>query len=184
MSETPSRLADRAGELRQAFDRAFTEAARPAAVQTDDLLALRVGPDPYALRLSEIAGLYADRAVTRVPGGAAALLGFAGFRGAIAPVYDLHLLLGQASAKAPRWLVMAQAVPVALAFEAFEGHLRVPREAILGQAIRAQGPGQTSHPLIRGFASTDGLARPIVHLPSVLDAIRTAPPRSNVRMEG
>ena len=178
MSGAPSGLADRAGELRRAFDRAFAEAVAHDAVQTDDLLGVRIGADPYALRLSEIAGLYVDRAVTRFPSGAPALLGFASFRGSMAPVYDLHLLLGRPVAKTPRWLVVARAAPVAFAFEAFERHLRVPRAA-----MAAQGEGQTSQPLIKEFVSIDGLIRPIVHLPSVLGAIQRPPPRSNMREE-
>lgn len=178
MSDAPSRLADRAGELRLAFDRTFAEDVRPAAVQTEDFLALRIGSEPYALRLSEIAGLYVDRAVTRLSGGAAALLGLASFRGSIAPVYDLHLLLGHPMAKSPRWLVMMQTSTVAFAFEAFEGHLRVPRDA-----MTAQGVGQQSRRLIREFASVGGLVRAIAHLPSVLDTIRSPPAQSNVREE-
>ena len=173
MSNGPSGLAGRAGELRSAFDRAFAEEVHREVVQTEDLLALRVGAESYALRLSEIAGLYVDRAVTHLPGGAPALLGLASFRGAIAPVYDLHLLLDRPMAETPRWLVLARASFVAFAFEAFEGHLRVPRGAIV-----AQGAGQQSQPFIGEFASIDGLARPIVRLASVLDAIRGRPSRS------
>lgn len=178
MSDMPSGLAGRAGDLRRTFDRAFAEAVRGEVVQTEDLLALRVGSESYALRLSEIAGLYVDRAVTRLPGGVAALLGLASFRGAIAPVYDLHLLLGRPSAETPRWLVMARTSFVAFAFEAFEGHLRVPRDAIM-----APGADQGSQPLIGEFASIDGCARPIVQLPAALDAIRKLPPRSKLPEE-
>lgn len=173
-----SRVSGRASRLRLEFDRSFAEEVRGDPVQTDDLLTLRLGSAPYALRLSEVAGLYVDRVVTRTPGGGAGLLGFAAFRGAIAAVYDLHLLLGLPPARTARWLAMAQAIPVAFAFETFEGRLRVPREATM-----AQGRGEQPHPLIRGFASFDGLARPIVHLPSVLDAIGTARPKPNAQTE-
>ena len=51
-----------ADELRRAFDRSFAEApgGAPEADALESLLAIRVGGDPYALRLSEIAGLFAD----------------------------------------------------------------------------------------------------------------------------
>jgi purine-binding chemotaxis protein CheW len=178
MSNAPSSLADRAEDLRRAFDRSFAEEVRRDVVQTDDFLGVRIGSEPYALRLSEIAGLYVDRAVTRLPSGAPALLGFASFRGSIAPVYDLHLLLGRASAMTPRWLVAARGSSVAFAFEMFERHLRVPRAGLV-----AHGDSQPSQPFIKEFASIDGLVRPIVHLPSVLDAIRGPPPRPHMREE-
>ncbi|HEX4179579.1 MAG TPA: chemotaxis protein CheW [Caulobacteraceae bacterium] len=178
MSEAPSTLAGRAEELRRAFDRAFAEEVRGEAVRTEDLLAFRVEAEPYALRLSEIAGLYANRMITRLPGGATASLGLASFRGAIAAVYDLHALLGRRTAERPRWLVMMRTAPVALAFETFEGHLRIRRDAIV-----AQDAGPRSRPLIQEFASIDGLVRPIVHLPAALDAIRNLLPRPNVREE-
>ena len=177
MIDASSGLAERAGELRLAFDRAFAEEVRRDVVETDDLLGVRVGSEPYAVRLSEIAGLYVDRAVTRLPSGAAALLGFASFRGSIAPVYDLHALLGRPPAKAPRWLVAARASSVAFAFETFERHLRVPRAAFVAH------DRQPSKPFIRELVSIDGLVRPIVHLPSVLDAIPRPPSTSNTRQE-
>jgi purine-binding chemotaxis protein CheW len=171
-------LADQAGELRLAFDRSFAEAVRRDATPTEDLLAFRVGSEPYALRLSEIAGLFADRQITRLPGGVDALLGFAGFRGAIVPVYDLHVLFGRPKIETPRWLALASAVSVAFAFETFDGHLRVSRDAVVPQQADKQ-----SQQLIREFVSTEALARPVVHLPSVLDAIQKLLPGPHMREE-
>jgi chemotaxis signal transduction protein len=179
MSEVQSRLAEQAVELRLAFDGAFAEAARQDATPMEDLLALRVGREPYALRLSEINGLFVDRKITRLPGGPAALLGFAGFRGAVAPAYDLQILLGRPAVQTLRWLVVASAAPVAFAFEAFEGHLRVP-----SSAITPRQAGEHSHRLIRDFVSIGGVARPIAHLPSALKAIQQLLGGPNKQEEG
>jgi chemotaxis signal transduction protein len=161
-------IAGRAAELRLAFDRAFAEPVRADTTLNEDLLAIRVETQAFAIRLSEITGLFADKKITPVPGSHAALCGIAGFRGAVVPVYDLQILLGHSSASTPRWLVIAAAAPVALAFEAFEGQLRISRDAILPQPAR---PEVRSY--AREFVRTRNFVGPIMHLPSILDAIKT-----------
>ncbi len=79
MMDASSRLTERAAELRSAFDRGFAAPLRVDTAAKQELLAIRVGAEPYVVRLSEISGLFADKKITRVPGGAAALLGIAGF---------------------------------------------------------------------------------------------------------
>ncbi|HYM71932.1 MAG TPA: chemotaxis protein CheW [Stellaceae bacterium] len=167
MSRESPRAADLAATLRGAFDRSFAEAHPPDPPPSEDLLAIRVGTEPYALRLSEIAGLFADRKITPLPRRASALLGIAGFRGAIVPVYDLHVLLGDTPAETARWLAMAAEAPVAFAFAAQEGHLRIPCAAIVPH--RGDEP---THQNIRDFARTPDGVRPIVHLSSVIGAVR------------
>lgn len=162
MIET-SRFAERGAALRRDFDRSFAAPVHVKAADREELLAIRLGTQRYAIRLAEITGLHAVKKITHVPGGAAALLGVAGFRGALLPVYDLAVLLGHPGAEAPRWLVVAVAVPIALAFAAFEGQLRVLREEIM--AGRADGH-------TREIVRTKDFTGPIMHLPSVLDAIK------------
>jgi purine-binding chemotaxis protein CheW len=95
------------------------------------------------------------------------LRGIAGFRGAMLPVYDLHVLLGHPPAQTPRWLVIAAAAPVALAFEAFAGQLRIAQDDILPQA-----PHSGMHGYARDVVRTRDFVGPILHLPSVLGAIK------------
>ena len=166
MSDLMSGLGERAVELRLAFDRGFAAPLRIEAAATQDLLAIRVSAEPYAIRLSEITGLFVDRKFTRVPGGNAALLGVAGFRGALVPVYSLRTLLGHPGTHAPRWLVIAAAAPVALAFEGFEGHLRAAGDAILPRQSPAQMRGYAAE-----FIRTESVVRPVLHLLSVIDAL-------------
>lgn len=170
MSGAMTGLAERAAALRSAFDSAFAVPLRVEAAAHHDLLAIRVGAEPYAVRLAEITGLFADRKFTRVPGGHAALLGIAGFRGALVPVYSLRILLGHSGTQTPRWLVIAAAAPVALAFEVFEGHVRAPADAILARQSPAQLGGYAAE-----FIRTEGVVRPVLHLPSVIDALATTP---------
>ena len=177
MTERQSSATARAADMRLAFDRAFADPARLDTATTESLLAIRIGTQPCAIRLSEITGVFADKTITRVPGSGTALLGIAGFRGAIVPVYGLRTLLGQSGdppgSGTPRWLVIAAAASVALAFDAFDGQLRVAPDAILPRQSR---PEMTSY--ARDFVRTQHFARPIMHLPSVLAAIKTARPEA------
>jgi chemotaxis signal transduction protein len=172
MSGNLSSATERVAEMRLDFDRTFSKCVHFDTTATENLLAIRVGAQSCAIRLSEITGLFVDKKITSVPGAGAALLGIAGFRGAIVPVYSLQALLGQSGdpsgSRTPRWLVITAAAPVALAFEAFEGQLRVLPDAILP---RQSHPEMKSY--AREFVQTQNLVRPIMHLPSILDAIKT-----------
>jgi purine-binding chemotaxis protein CheW len=171
MSASASGIAERAAELRVAFDRGFAEPAGLGRAVREALLAVRVDTQSFAIRLSEISGLFADKKVTPVPGSHVALRGIAGFRGSIVPVYDLRILLGQtatSSTAMPRWLVIAAAAPVALAFTAYEQQIRAAHEAFLPHPSGAEARGFT-----REFVRTRKFSGPLLHLPSVLDAIKT-----------
>lgn len=171
-----SRMAARAVALRDAFDRSFADPAQPDTALKEDFVAIRVGNEALAIRLSEIAGLHVDKRLTRVPGGDSALLGIAGFRGAILPVYSLATLLGQGPAAPPRWLVIAAAASIALGFDAFDYHLRVVAESV--HPREASAPDQ---PFVRDFVPARELVRPILHLPSILEAIRMRRPAAATR---
>ncbi|WP_432972246.1 chemotaxis protein CheW [Dactylosporangium sp. CA-233914] len=172
------RLARQLAGLRAEFDRSFADPPRTEVAGHDDLLAIRAGGVRYALRLRQAAGLFPDRPVTRLPGPLGALLGVAGFRGAIVPVYDLAAVLGTRGTPAgddlPRWLVLAAgSPPVALAFEALDGHLRIPSEGLV-EETEGHGP----HGCLRGIVPLPDGARPIIDVPAVRTAIEAAAGRS------
>jgi chemotaxis signal transduction protein len=168
MTETLSGLAERVVELRSAFDRGFAVPPRADAAAKQDLLAIRVGAEPCAVRLSEVSGLFVDRWITRIPATEAALIGIAGFRGAIVPVYSLSAVLGHSGTQPTRWLVIAAAAAVALAFDSFEGHMRVPAHAILPQQPNAQ-----MRSLAPDFVRITDAVRPILHLAAIVGALGT-----------
>lgn len=130
---TLSPVSKRVSELRHAFDEAraipFSERAEE---QAENLLAIRISGDAYAIKVSEIAGLATGRKIVPVPGPIPELLGLAGFRGTLVPVYNLNALLGYGSgAEQPRWLALCGTEECfALAFHEFEGYLRVAREEL------------------------------------------------------
>jgi purine-binding chemotaxis protein CheW len=117
-------------ELRQEFDRAFARAPERKDDHTLDLLGITLFGAAYALRLADVAGLYAGKKIARVPASRPGLLGIAGFRGAILPVYDLAALIGLPASVRPKWLAVAKSGDVAIAFDSFDGHLRVPEAAV------------------------------------------------------
>jgi purine-binding chemotaxis protein CheW len=132
-----------------------------------DLLAIRLGGEPYALHLAAVSGLFAGKKFTRLPQAAPEFLGIAGFRGSVVPVYDLRVLLGCVGGEAPRWLVVVAGSPVALAFDGFDGHLRLPQDGIARQERSEAAPAH-----VRELARVAGLPRPIVDVASILVAIQ------------
>jgi chemotaxis signal transduction protein len=156
----------RIDELRGDFDRSFAEPARSHDVEHVELLVVKAGGRPYALRLSQTAGLHPDRPVAPLPGPLPALLGLAGFAGTVVPVYDLAALLGHPGPTRPRWLVLAGGTPpLALAFHELDGHVRVAAGAIIGESAR-DGRG-----FLRGMVTLAGGTRPIVDVPAARAAV-------------
>jgi chemotaxis signal transduction protein len=168
----PEQVTLTAAALRKLFDESFAAAAASTTERLENLIAIRVGADPYALRLSEIAGLHAGRKIVSVPSPVAQLLGIVGLRGMMLPVYDLAALLRYPSAPSPRWMVVTGgSQPVGFAFETFEVHVQVPEESAANG--EDEGPGNaTSRPHLRGAVRAAGALRPIIHMASLVEIIR------------
>lgn len=169
-------ISARAIELRRGFDESFTRPAEGGDVPTVDLLGVRVGGTPYALRASDVTALVADARVTPLPGARRELVGLAAVRGVVAPVYSLSALLGHGGEGSPRWiLLLDHAHPVALAFDEFDGHHRVDAAAVALDAARPDGV--QAH--VRGVVRTrEGAARGLVDAGSIVAALarRFLPP--------
>jgi chemotaxis signal transduction protein len=156
-----------AAELGRAFDATFAAPPRDARPDEVALLAIRVGSDPYALRLLDARGLLQLRGVVPVPSRRAELLGVTGLRGAVVPVYSLARLLGRgAGDEDPRWAVLCGAEErVAVAFGAFEGHVAAAAKDL----VAADGGAAREH--VTHLASAAGALRPLLSLDSILRAI-------------
>jgi chemotaxis signal transduction protein len=163
----PIVVVDRVAAMRLAFDRSFASAPVARTSVFENLLMLSLERDPHAIRLAEVAGLFHDVHVRYLPSDVRALLGVASLRGIIVPVYDLAALLEYASAEAPRWMILLRASPrIALAFERFEGHVRLARDSF----TEAHDSTSTPHHVGEVIRTGDALRR-IVHLPSVLELV-------------
>ena len=171
MSARSEEVGARARELRRAFDLTF---AAPPAVRAsaEAVLALGIGGDTYALRLSEIGGVFGDRPVTPLPGRVPAFLGIAAIRGALVPVYSLAALLARPAEAAPRWLVLAGSRgKVGLAFDRLEGHFR----GATTLATRAEERDGARHH-VRATIALGERTVPLIDIGSVIQAIERAVP--------
>jgi purine-binding chemotaxis protein CheW len=164
-----------ASDLRAAFDGAF---AAPYAAQhqaTTDYVAIRLGGHVHALALGEIAGLHTNIAFVPCPSPIPELMGLAGFRGALVPVYDLGALLGQPSV-AGRWLALVADRSVAFAFDEFEAHFRVTSADIVIT------PANGRHH-IHTIARNGEHAWPVIDLASLVSALRQRAARAIPKKE-
>lgn len=165
-----SRIAMTALEFRAAFDKVY--ALPPPALaseQIENLLAIRLAGDPYAIRVSQISALVADRKVVVLPSPVPELLGVAGIRGALVPVYGLAALIGNDRDRShARWLALGGTdEPVGLAFSAFEGYLKVPSIQIC--------PAGQNHAIrehVQDAVRTGDVVRAIINIPSVMETIK------------
>ena len=120
----------RAVGLRRAFDRSFAEALQSRTEGVEGIVACRVGGDRFAVRLRDIAGVIRTANLVPVPSKQRALLGLAGIRGALVPIFSLADLLGYASHEEVWWILLCeQPARVGLAVGEFEGCLQVPETA-------------------------------------------------------
>jgi chemotaxis signal transduction protein len=160
-----------AAALRCLFDSSF--AAAPSSTEPlEDLLAIRVGADPYALRLSEVAGLYVDIKIVPVPSPVAQLLGIVSLRSKMVPVYDLAALLHYPPAADPRWMILAGALqPVGLAFETFDAHLQVSKISLADGEDRSESSG-AARQHVRGVVRAAHALHPLIRVASVVKLIR------------
>jgi purine-binding chemotaxis protein CheW len=174
--EETTLLSERAAALREAFDQAFVAAPSGITASTQAFLAIEIGGDKYALRLSEITELVADKKAVPLPSQSPDLLGIASFRGTLVAVYDLRILLGYpAAGSSPRWLVrVAQDIPVGLAFDQLDGYLDLPPEVI----APATGTEPMRQYLPETLTADDGV-RSVINIASVLETIKQREQTSN-----
>jgi chemotaxis signal transduction protein len=115
-------------ELRDAFDRMFTMARQcEGSAPSENLILTRVSGHPYALKVSEIAGIVTDRKTIAIPSRASELLGVAAIRGGFVPMYSLAALLGYPAeeGRARVHVLCRSEELIGLALSSFEGYHRV-----------------------------------------------------------
>ena len=162
-----SEAAEFAARLRSEFDRGFAAPRALSEPAQSDFLAIALAGESYALPLATVAALHADRNILRLPSAAPELLGFCVLGGAVLPVYDLRLLLGHTAASTPRWTLAVAGQPLALAFDDFEGHLRVPRTAVSSGAT-----SDAAHVHVSGAVQGLHCVRRVIDVPSIVSRIR------------
>ncbi|MBV8123739.1 MAG: hypothetical protein JOY60_12275 [Burkholderiaceae bacterium] len=154
-------------QWRQSFDLGFSEPRAELRAGSADYLAVQVGGRDFALCLKQIAALHPWRGVVSCPSECEPLLGLGDIANVVMPVYALPRLMGLADAASPGWLVVMQAAPCALAFDAFQQFLRLGPEARIHARDPAEGPRHAFEMLQVGVSH-----RPLIDLSSVLDSIQ------------
>lgn len=125
--------------LRDDFDRSFALPPPARDPDTVDILLVRVGDEPWALRLAEVAAVHVDLAIAAMPTDDAAFLGLVTVRNALVPVFDLAVLRGaRGAASAGRWFVAPRGeIAMIFTVDGFDGHHRAHRadELVGGRPI-------------------------------------------------
>jgi chemotaxis signal transduction protein len=154
--------------LREEFDVAFAAAPREARRDLVALLAIRAGGQALAARVLETAGLMLARKIVPVPSRRPELLGIAGLRGAIVPIYSLARLLGEKEpAPHQRWILLAGTSDrVGFAFGELDGHLLVPAADLHEAAGGGGADGLTAE-----IAELSGGPLPVLGIPLLLRTI-------------
>ena len=159
----------RLAHLRRVFDESFAE---PAETETEDLLALiaiRLSGEALVLRADQITGIARLRRVTPAPSCIPELIGLAGMRGTLLPVFSLAALLGLARSEECSWVALAhRESPVGLAFDEFEGQIETRPACLYDDA---SAPARRH---VRQLAQFGSAVRAVVDVASVVEAIRLA----------
>jgi chemotaxis signal transduction protein len=163
-----------ADDLRRRFDRAFAAVPENRAEDVESFLGVKIGSEGYALRVREMAGFAAARKIIPLASPVAEMLGLAGIRGSVVPVFSLAALIGYESAQeSPRWFVLCgTAEPIALGFRDFDGYLELARSdsgEVEGMGEADMRRAKRAH--VRQVVRARGEVRGVIDVPSVVKAI-------------
>lgn len=116
----------------------------------------------------ELVRVVARQKVVRIPSTAPGLIGIAGIRGDIVPVFSLSTLLGHGDdPEPPAWTILARADQlIGLAFAELEAYLLLP-----SSAVRRDETHRGSSKYVRSLVGTGADLRPVIDLPLVLNDI-------------
>jgi purine-binding chemotaxis protein CheW len=180
MSPETNAVDPRLGELRRAFDRSFAAPPPSRAAETLSLIVIRLAGERLVLRAGDIAGIARRKRLVPLPSRTPELLGLAGIRGVLVPVFNLAALLALPPCGGePGWFALAmREAPIALAFDEFDGQLEVERTCLYDDQTAP------ARPYVRQLVRIGPLVRPVIEVPSILEAIRksaglTGQPRSS-----
>ncbi len=165
-----SPIANAVADLRNTFDRSYSlPPSSPGSEQIENLLAIRLAGNPYAIRVTEITGLANDRKTVALPSPIPELLGVAGIRGGLVPIYSLAALLGYARDVAQaRWLALCgNEDQIGLGFSNLEGYLRVPAAQVYAAPQENITRGH-----VKDVARVGDIVRAVLSIPSLVEMIQ------------
>lgn len=130
----------RVEDLRDDFDRGFAEEVATVRAAAVDVLVVELGGALHAIRVSDIAAIAAGVTISYLPSAAPAVLGLAGIRGAVVPVFDLAALIGAGSItpEAARWILQVGG-ELAFGVARVHRHARLDAAAVVDDLVRYEG---------------------------------------------
>jgi purine-binding chemotaxis protein CheW len=166
MPQDGETMTERVLEMRRAFDGAFALPRAARATDVEQAVIVQAGAQLLACRIHEVTRFESDRKVIPLAG-LPGLVGVAGIRGKLVPVYDLATVIGAPAAGATRWLALCgEGETIGLAFSRIDRFVRVPREDVYAIDEAAA----TSH--VRQLLRAGTTAYHVLDVGSVLSAIR------------
>jgi chemotaxis signal transduction protein len=159
-------MAERLLEMRRTFDSAFATPRAMRATDVEQAVIIEVGAHMLACRIGQVTRFEADRKVVPLSG-PTGLVGIAGIRGKLVPVYSLAVVLGASASGPTRWLALCGGHDmIGLAFERIDRFVHARGQDVC--ALPEAGPAAHMRELLRvGSASYN-----ILDVASVLAAIK------------
>ena len=174
--EDPAVVAD---QMRREFDTSFQ---RPHALDRErevELLAIRAGGMPLAVRTLEVSGVLRCPSISALPSSFPAFLGVCRVRGTLVAAYDLSAVLGGTASTVRRWMLLCGPDRTfGIVIDELEGARRAPASQI--PAV----PDERSGELVPESVALDGTSRPLLRIPALIEAVaRSARPSRPSRSE-
>lgn len=158
---------ERVRALREDFDRSFSLAPSQELEGFESFIAVRLGGDPYLLRIHDVAALATRPRIVPLPSRRPEFLGLTSHGGSLAALFSLSLLLGYGRSSSPaRWFILTrQANTLALGLEEYDGYARVRISELHAVSEAAQRPFAVQ------AAGHAGGVRLIVDVPRIVQAL-------------
>ncbi len=134
MSDKTSSLSHTLAQMRQSFDQSFAEKPQPETTPGEPYILIGVSKARLAIKTSEVLSIESHKPVLSLPGHSNFFIGLTGIKGKLIPLYNLKSILGHESERKDElchWLaVVGGTSPLALAFQNFEGSVRIPESDV------------------------------------------------------
>jgi chemotaxis signal transduction protein len=158
----------RFADMRRAFDQSFATPHVGASESLERMIVIRLGGEPFAMRASHISGIARAKCIVSLPSRIPEVLGLAGIRGTLVPVFDLRSILKlKPCVSTPSWLALVvDQVPIALGFDEFDGQVELSPTNLYAD----ESPTPRSH--VQLLARIGPSVHPVIDIPSILEVIR------------
>jgi chemotaxis signal transduction protein len=163
MSLSEHQLQQQLLALRHHFDHAFTVPVAGQAAPQVKVLSIGIRGRPFSLALQELRGVHRCPKLTALPSRMPEMIGIAGIRGVLIPVYDLGALIGLPARSEHAWIALAANQGVGFAFDEYQSH------STLDAALFARATPDASGLL--SIPESDAGGRPIVNISALVELI-------------